>query len=145
VDRALESMTPEECLILLGSTPVGRVAVTEQALPAVVPVNFVLHGNAVVFRTRPDGLLARACDNTVVAFEIDEVQPNGRAGWSVLVVGMAEVLSGSQAVRANQLNLASAAGDGNDIFVSITIGRLTGRRAGNALAVGRQATGPGRS
>jgi uncharacterized protein len=136
-------MTPEECLSLLGSTPVGRVAVTEQALPAVVPVNFVLHGNAVVFRTRSDDLLARACNDTVVAFEIDEVQANGRVGWSVLVVGMAEVLSGSRAVRANQLNLATAAGDGNDIFVSITIGRLTGRTAGTAPTIGRQATGPG--
>jgi nitroimidazol reductase NimA-like FMN-containing flavoprotein (pyridoxamine 5'-phosphate oxidase superfamily) len=143
VERTLEPMTSEECLDLLGSSTVGRVAVTAQALPAVLPVNFVLHGNAVIFRTRADGLLARACDATVVAFEIDEVQPNGRAGWSVLVVGMAHLLNGSQALRANQLNLTTAAGPGSDVFVSIDIGRVTGRRAGTAALPGIQAVGPG--
>jgi hypothetical protein len=77
-----------------------------------------------------DGLLARACDGAVVAFEIDDVQGDGQGGWSVLVVGLARVLTEREAIRANQLNLASAAGDGRDLFVSIAIGRVTGRRAG---------------
>jgi nitroimidazol reductase NimA-like FMN-containing flavoprotein (pyridoxamine 5'-phosphate oxidase superfamily) len=142
VERTLEPLTHDECLVLLRSTAVGRVAVTSQALPAVLPVNFAVQGHCVVFRTRTDGLLARACNDTIVAFQIDEVQANGRGGWSVLVVGMARHLTGSEALRANQLNLTTAAGPGSDVFVSIAIGRLTGRRAGVAAVLGQQATGP---
>ena len=135
MERTLDPMPLEECMSLLASTSVGRVAATAQALPVVVPVNFVLHGHAVVFRTRSDGLLARACADAVVAFEIDEIEPGGAGGWSVLVVGMARLLSGSEEVRANQLNLASAAGPGSELFVSIAIGRVTGRRAGSTVAL----------
>ena len=42
-------VAPEECLRLLATVPVGRVGVTIDALPAVLPVNFVMTGGAVVF------------------------------------------------------------------------------------------------
>ena len=72
-------------------------------------------------------MLARACDNTVVAFEVDELCDDGQCGWSVLIVGVAELLTGSAAVRASQTGLVSAAGDGRDQFVAVAIGQLTGR------------------
>lgn len=118
----------DESLRRLRGTSVGRLAVTHQALPAIVPVNYVVVGSSVVFRTEPGGMLARACDNTVVAFEVDDLAPDGRTGWSVLVVGVAELLSGSAAVRAVETGLVSAAGQGRDQFVAVTIGQLTGRQ-----------------
>lgn len=118
----------DECLHRLRGAAVGRVAVTHQALPAIVPVNYAVVGSSVVFRTEAGGMLARACDNTVVAFEVDDLARNGRTGWSVLVVGVAELLSGSAAVRAVETGLVSAAGEGRDQFVAVTIGQLTGRR-----------------
>jgi uncharacterized protein len=123
-------MSRERCVDRLRATAVGRVAVTNKALPAVVPVNYVLDGSSIVFRTEREGMLARACDGTVVAFEIDELSVDGRSGWSVLVVGVAELLTGSAALRAIETGLVSAAGDGRDQFVAITIGQLTGRVVG---------------
>jgi uncharacterized protein len=120
-------MTQQQCLARLQEAPVGRVAVTRRALPAVVPVNYVLAGSSILFRTEPGGMLALGCDKTVVAFEIDELAADGMSGWSVLVVGMAELLTGSDAIRAIEKGLVSAAGDGRDQFVAITIGQLTGR------------------
>jgi uncharacterized protein len=127
----ITTLTREDCLRALSTASVGRIAITAQALPAIVPVNYTLDGRAIVFRTRMDGMLARACDGNVVAFEVDQMAHDGRTGWSVLVVGVAALVSGSDALRAVQLNLASAAGEDKDQFVSIAIGRISGRRIGD--------------
>ena len=127
METLARSLTWEECLDRLHAGSVGRIAVTHRALPAIVPVNYVLSGSRVVFRTEPGGMLARACAGTVVAFEVDDLDPDGRSGWSVLVVGLAELLEGSAAVRAAEMGLVAAVGDGRDQFVAITIGQLSGR------------------
>lgn len=120
-------LTWDDCLDRLQSSTIGRIAVTNRALPAIVPVNYALSGSRVVFRTEPGGMLARACADTVVAFEVDELDPDGRSGWSVLAVGMAELLEGSAALRAAETGLVAAVGGGRDQFVAITIGQLSGR------------------
>ena len=125
---AVALLTHEQCLSLLGSTTVGRIAVTSQALPVVVPVNYTLAGNRVVFRTKRAGMLARACDDAVVGFEVDNLASDGRSGWSVLVVGVAHLLQGSEDLRALELNLVSAVdGYGEDQFVGIALGQVSGR------------------
>ena len=120
-------MSREECLEKLRAHNVGRVSVTQDALPVIVPVNYVVDGSGVVFRTTADGLLARACHSNVVAFEIDDLAEDGMAGWSVLVVGVADALDGSERMRAVNRALVSAAGPDRDHFVRVTMGRLTGR------------------
>jgi nitroimidazol reductase NimA-like FMN-containing flavoprotein (pyridoxamine 5'-phosphate oxidase superfamily) len=127
METLAHALTWDECLDRLHACSIGRIAVTHRALPAIVPVNYVLTGSRVVFRTEPGGMLARACDGTVVAFEVDVLDPDGRSGWSVLVVGHAELLEGSAAVRAAEMGLVAAVGDGRDQFVAITIGQLSGR------------------
>jgi uncharacterized protein len=124
----VQSMTAAECLQELHEHRVGRVSVTHQALPVIVPVNYAVVGHAVVFRTRSDGFLADACRSAVIAFEIDELADDGSCGWSVLVVGVASAATDSELLRATGLGLASAAGDGLDHFVRLSIGQLSGRR-----------------
>ncbi len=123
-------LTRTECMARLSAGRVGRVAVNAQAMPAVVPVNYTLAEDLVVFRTKTDGLLARACDGSVVAFEIDCLSDEGDQGWSVMVIGVATLLTGGAATRAQRLNLVSAMGEGRDQFVSISLGRVSGRRVG---------------
>jgi nitroimidazol reductase NimA-like FMN-containing flavoprotein (pyridoxamine 5'-phosphate oxidase superfamily) len=107
---------------------IGRIAVTSRALPAIVPVNYIVTGRTtIVFRTEMDGMLASAADDTVVAFEVDELAGDGRSGWSVLVVGVARHLEGSALTRALEGRVITAMGDGRDQFVAITIGQITGR------------------
>ena len=121
------TLTWDECIERLRMSPIGRIAVTYRALPAIVPVNFALAGSRVIFRTEPDGMLARACADTVVAFEVDGLDPEGRYGWSVLVVGQAARLNGCSAIRAAETGLISAMGDGRDLFVAISLGQVSGR------------------
>ncbi|MCB5169873.1 pyridoxamine 5'-phosphate oxidase family protein [Streptomyces bambusae] len=83
-----------EALRLLGTVSLGRVVFTQQALPAVRPVNHVVDGEDVVVRLHDGsalaGLLAPAdADGVVVAYEADEIDPVTHLGWSVVVTGFA--------------------------------------------------------
>jgi nitroimidazol reductase NimA-like FMN-containing flavoprotein (pyridoxamine 5'-phosphate oxidase superfamily) len=88
-ESSLEDMSREECLTLLASMPVGRLAVASPgAPPLVVPVNYVLDGEIVVFRSDA-GDKIRQLRGSPVSFQIDQIDPSRRAGWSVLVQGVA--------------------------------------------------------
>ena len=48
---AIERLDPEECWALLGQMNVGRLAVLVEGHPDIFPVNYVLDGQGIVFRT----------------------------------------------------------------------------------------------
>lgn len=85
----LEILPRAECMRLLGTAAVGRLALTTGALPTVLAVNFILHGNDIVFRTSHDTKLDAATRDAVVAFEADDIDAATRTGWSVVVTGVA--------------------------------------------------------
>jgi nitroimidazol reductase NimA-like FMN-containing flavoprotein (pyridoxamine 5'-phosphate oxidase superfamily) len=127
----VEELEPEECLRLLSTVPVGRVGVTIDALPAVLPVNFVVSNGAVVFRTIPGTKLDASTKDAVVAFEADAYGTNeDPGGWSVLVRGVArEVTDPAERASVDALPLESWAWDGEaDRFVRIEPTIVTGRR-----------------
>lgn len=85
-----ETLTEEECLDLLGSRPVGRIAYVADGWPVVLPVNHVVDGTDVVVRISPHAEVARHTLSGRVAFEVDAFDEDTRTGWSVLVRGTAE-------------------------------------------------------
>ena len=89
VEEGLELLAEDECLRYAATRPIGRVAVTVGALPAVFPVNFVIAGRDVYFRTSGGTKLDAALHHAVVAFEVDDFDVVTHEGWSVMVVGMA--------------------------------------------------------
>jgi uncharacterized protein len=92
IDRnGLEVLERDVCLQLLAEATIGRVGVSQGALPVVLPVNFVLTDAGVVFRTRRGTKLDAAVDGAVVAFEADAFDPLFHSGWSVVVTGVAAV------------------------------------------------------
>lgn len=136
-DRALEELAPAECLRLLASVAMGRVGVTIDALPAVLPVDFVVYDGAVVFRTVPGTKLDAATVGAVVAFEADGAATStGR--WSVLVRGVARGLNEpDELARAHALPLESWAWDGAaDRFVRLEPTVITGRRVLGPVVIG---------
>ncbi|MFG3408902.1 pyridoxamine 5'-phosphate oxidase family protein [Streptomyces sp. NPDC048142] len=83
-----------ESLRRLAKVTVGRIVHTRDALPAVLPVNYLLEDNgAVLLRTSASSELVRAVDGAVVAFEADEVDTAAHSGWSVVVTGLASVVT----------------------------------------------------
>lgn len=91
--REAETLPVGECLRLLDTTPIGRLVFTEDALPAVHPVNFLRQGRAIILRTGTGSKLDAARRADVVAFEADHVDAESQTGWSVLVVGHASVVN----------------------------------------------------
>ncbi|MDO5093529.1 MAG: pyridoxamine 5'-phosphate oxidase family protein [Propionibacteriaceae bacterium] len=93
--RYFEHLGEEECLRLLRNTGVGRVVWQVEDGLAVLPVNYRVIDDSVVFHTGPDSSLAQLTDPTAVAFQVDEIDQDTAVGWSVLVQGMSG-LSGEE-------------------------------------------------
>lgn len=130
-DEGLELLDDGDCLALLRSVPIGRVGVSVEALPAIFPVNFVLDGWDVVFRTGSGTKLAAAAEKAVVVFEADHFDAFEHTGWSVMAVGKAQaVTDGMEIARLSHLPLAPWAAGSRDHFVRIPIELMSGRRIG---------------
>jgi hypothetical protein len=125
----LQALSPGECRVRLSTRGVGRVAVSTPDGPAIIPVNYEVVDDAIVFRTAP-GSAPAAAMGTDVAFEVDHVDEAMSQGWSVLVVGPARVVSEPEAVRrlADRACTEPWAGGERGMWVSVQPRRLTGRR-----------------
>ncbi|MFJ5551791.1 helix-turn-helix domain-containing protein [Streptomyces sp. NPDC093225] len=114
---------------LLGTHGVGRVAVFTAEGPAILPVNYVVAGADIAFRTSGDAVPARAA-GTEVAFEVDRIDEVAATGWSVLAVG--ELRGVTDADELRRLNAAARsvpwAGGERAHWMRLTPVRLTGRR-----------------
>ncbi|MFD8252522.1 pyridoxamine 5'-phosphate oxidase family protein [Streptomyces werraensis] len=126
----LRDLGAEECRRLLSTHGVGRIAVTtSDGRPAVVPVNYEVVDDEIVFRTMP-GSVPAAAAGTEVAFEVDHVDEAMSRGWSVLAVGPASVVKSPDAVRelARRAHTDPWAGGTRDVWVAIRPTRVTGKR-----------------
>ncbi len=95
VEAGLFELSEAECLALLGSVEVGRIAIVHRdGRPEIVPVNFVLDGRTVAIRT-DSAVLLRDAPLGHVAFEADSIDPEAREGWDVLVTGVATDITDS--------------------------------------------------
>jgi uncharacterized protein len=120
-----------DCLRLLAGGIVGRVVFTDAALPAAHPVTYLLDGEEIVFRTANGGKLAAATLHRVVAFQVDEIDPAGRTGWSVLGVGQAyEVVDPRRLSELADRMPAPWSTIRGGHTVAIPLKRLTGRVLG---------------
>ncbi len=90
LDRnGLEVLDRAASLRLLSTATVGRIGVTDRALPTILPVNFIFDGERILIRTSVGTKLAAAAAGAVVAFEVDDFDPIYHSGWSVTVTGPA--------------------------------------------------------
>lgn len=125
----LEAMDREECLRLLRHGRIGRVGVVDGGRPVVLPVNYVMDGEQVVFRTADGTKFDAAVRGATVAFEIDGADPMFHTGWSVLVSGRAEeITDDGELARIDGLCLQPWAEGDKPHVVSITSTSITGRR-----------------
>jgi nitroimidazol reductase NimA-like FMN-containing flavoprotein (pyridoxamine 5'-phosphate oxidase superfamily) len=130
IDRnGLEVLSRKDCLELLATAELGRVAVTSGALPTILPVTFRFDGRQILIRTARGTRLDAATRDSVVAFEADHMGPSGSTGWSVVVTGVARVLTDSDEVAAAQHpSLVRWAPSSDDRIVGISPDVVSGRR-----------------
>jgi nitroimidazol reductase NimA-like FMN-containing flavoprotein (pyridoxamine 5'-phosphate oxidase superfamily) len=125
----IETLDRTVCLRLLRSHTVGRIAAVSGGRPIVLPINYAMDDEAVVFRTAAGTKLSAAVRGSLVAFEIDHTDPIWQSGWSVMVSGTAEeVIDPTVLERLEQLPLRTWAPGAKDHWVRIAPEGLTGRR-----------------
>ncbi len=137
-DRVIEELDENECLELIAPGGIGRIAFTGRFGPAVLPVNYQLRDGAIVFRTAEHGPLDEDLRTGItgadykVAFEIDEIDPAARQGWSVLVQGPAHHMTEAEQHEVRRARVEPWAPGDRELFVRIVPSRITGRRVGEA-------------
>ena len=125
----IEVIDADECLRLLAQEDIGRVAIVIGATPMILPVNYALDGDAIVFRTMPGSRLDVGQGHA--AFEVDRFDKQHRAGWSVLVTGHLEEVSWYRAKdmeRVRALSVTPWAGGERNLWLRLRPSFITGRR-----------------
>ncbi|MBW5480542.1 helix-turn-helix domain-containing protein [Streptomyces bambusae] len=132
-DMALVALDEAECRRLLGTHGVGRIAVFTPEGPAVLPVNYMVAGTTIAFRTAAGTAAARAT-GTEAAFEIDHIDDVTSEGWSVMAVGELEAVTDADERQHLVVTARSHpwAGGVRVHWMKLTPVRLTGRRVVHA-------------
>jgi len=129
-DRAgLEILHLGDCFGLLGSVPVGRIGFLAGGEVIILPVNFLVDGQDVVFRTAAGSKLSSIEVGHYVGFEADAYDPATETGWSVLVSGLAEIVDDeADAARLDARELRSWGEPADPVWVRIRPSSISGRR-----------------
>ena len=120
-----EELARDECLMLLRSITVGRIALaTSEGAVVVVPVNYVVDGEVIVFRSGP-GEKLEAIHGRQASFQIDFIDHVHRTGWSVLVRGTAHRASQEE---VSHLHIEPWEAGEKAVWVRIVPTAISGRR-----------------
>lgn len=107
--REVVELDRKEAMRLLASVDYGRVVFTQRALPAIRPVNHLVDGDRVIMRSRLSSTVSAVVGSgtnvgVVVAYQADDLDPDRRLGWSVVVTGLASTVTDpKQRARYEQL------------------------------------------
>lgn len=127
METGAEILDETSCWQLLGDAEVGRVVFTDGDDIEVFPVNFVVGGRSILFRSAPGSKLELVAEHPDVAFEADDHDEN--EAWSVVVRGTARRLSFDDEIeQSGVLALVSWTPTDKFNYVRITPDRVSGRR-----------------
>ena len=142
IDRS-RNLNRSTCLSLLSSVGLGRVGLSVDALPVIVPVGFHVSGDRIVFALCPSDRAAASVNGVVVAFEADDVDPMTGDGWTVMVQGPARLVSDPVAHGGRGQTLPKCVGpDEAYEVVAMSTDVITGRLTGRALHGAQLAAAP---
>jgi nitroimidazol reductase NimA-like FMN-containing flavoprotein (pyridoxamine 5'-phosphate oxidase superfamily) len=149
-ERHLEQLTRSQALDLLASVPIGRLVFTDQALPAIRPLNHLVEGESIVVRTAAGATITTVAgrNGVVVAYEADELDTARQVGWSVVIVGTARLLDDEAAAERYRSLLRPWLSGPRDEVITIAADIVTGYRMvpGDPADSGQQlraGSGPG--
>ena len=135
----LEVLEREEAVRLLATQEIGRLGFESGGGLEILPVNYVLDGEVVVFATA-DGAKLRGVAGSTVVFEVDEMDRTTRSGWSVVVHGRADQVTEHDSRelldRARNLPLQPWADFPKPHLIRITPRFISGRRVRATLPHG---------
>jgi uncharacterized protein len=118
-----------ECRALLSTKRIGRVAYVSNELPRIVPVNYMVLEDYIVFRSDPGDKLSHV-PLRHVCFEADGPDDFDRA-WSVIVHGMARDVTtvlDEKFLRLRRTEFPSFTPLSDPHWLAISMDQITGRR-----------------
>jgi len=121
----ITELSLDECWELLRAHAMGRLAFHLADQVHIVPINYVVDKDTLLFRTAEGSKLLGVVMNDDVAFEIDG--ENGHIAWSVIVRGTAQLLDEAAAHRADDLPLRPWVNTYKYNVVEITPTAISGR------------------
>jgi len=125
----MEELGVAECWSLLRREEVGRLAVSIADHPDIFPINYLVDGESIVFRTAAGTKLAASVLGKGVAFEIDGYDAIAGDAWSVVVKGYArEIEHMLDYFDADDLPLFPWHASVKPNIVRVTPDIITGRR-----------------
>lgn len=145
VSDRIEQLPDAECVRLLRSHELGRIAVVDHAgHPLIFPINYFFDEGVVVFRTAR-GTKLELAPGAAVSFEIDGWDPVEGHGWSVLVKGIARDITdprGSPTARMRFWPVHPVAPGQREHWIGIWVNEITGREFRTAPHGGTKPEGP---
>lgn len=135
--QRLTQLDVAECVRLISPGGVGRIAYAGPDGLEVVPLNFVMIGGEILFRTRPGGVLSRLAGERV-AFEVDRIDDAVASGWSVLLRGVLTRVADRALVSRLRNAVRPWAGGSRDSGMRLDADRISGRRVGPERRLGHE-------
>lgn len=123
----LATLVAYDCWRLLEGAEIARVAWRSDDEIELIPVNYGVADGALWFRTEADSALAHAVAGQPLVVEVDQVDHETHASWSVVLRGTAEVVDVLDAPEMVVEMRVWPAGT-RSVFVRVEPLTLTGRR-----------------
>lgn len=126
-DSSVETLSEATCWTLLEAGDFARLAVTIEGGVDIFPVNYLVTGSIIYFRSAPGSKLIAITANPNVALEVDGTRQKKR--WSVVVKGRAQRLGSDAEIEASGvLDLQTASPTSKWNYVRIMPAEISGRR-----------------
>ena len=122
----------DTCFRLLGDCSVGRLGISDGALPAIMPVNYVLRQRDILFESADGAKLRAARRADVACLQIDDVDLVDHRGWSVLATGRLQLVDPDEIIAMGDLRLMPWALRGELQLVRLRVELISGRVIGIA-------------
>ncbi|MCU1645458.1 MAG: uncharacterized protein JWN03_5733 [Nocardia sp.] len=96
--RTLRELSAADSLKRLAGAQYGRIVLSRRGIPIIRPVNHIVEEDAVLVRANLGASLLGG-DGQIVAYEADDFDEHTRRGWSVIVTGVARVITDPEQVQ----------------------------------------------
>jgi nitroimidazol reductase NimA-like FMN-containing flavoprotein (pyridoxamine 5'-phosphate oxidase superfamily) len=132
--RELAELERDECDRLLAATRVGRLAISPsdwRTPPVIRPVTYLFDrsSQSIVFRSARGSKFTALLLSGQAAFEIDGIDAEAEAGWSVIVQGRVdEITNAAELLRLETLGLRPWAPGEKPHWMRVHATVVTGRR-----------------
>jgi hypothetical protein len=123
----LQELSHAQCLELVRSKGVGRLAYFGFDGLEVLPLNYVVHDEAIVFGTAPYTALGRQGHIDEAAFEVDEIDDYTESGWSVVLKGRLQPVDSDDLPDSMDRPLPWPAGE-RFLYLRLVARTISGRR-----------------